>query len=157
MPDLLQRLAGLLSYQLHESNQTLVPVAKEIEYLQDYIALEKIRYGDRLDVQTNFQDWKCDLKIPPMLLLPFVENAFKHGAAKMESASWIQIRLVLQDRRLCFTVENAIPDSPHTDIQSGIGLTNLKKRMDILFVQEYELITLKEDGQFLATLKFNAR
>lgn len=159
MPDLLQRLAGLLSYQLHESNQKTVPVSKEIEYLKDYIALEKIRYGERLDVQTNFSEWqdRPDIRIPPMLLLPFVENAFKHGASQIEADCWIQIRLLLQDRRLLFTVENSVPEENTVTSSTGLGLTNLKKRLDILFPNQYELITLREDSQFLATLKFIIR
>lgn len=156
MPDLLQRLAGLLSYQLHESNQKTVPVSKEIEYLKDYIALEKIRYGERLDVQTNFSEWhnRPDIRIPPMLLLPFVENAFKHGAAQSEADCWIQIRLLLQHKRLVFTVENSVPEENTVTSTTGLGLTNLRKRLDILFPHQYELITLREDSQFLATLKF---
>lgn len=159
MPDLLQRLAGLLSYQLHESNQKTVPVSKEIEYLKDYIALEKIRYGARLDVQTNFSDWRDqpDVRIPPMLLLPFVENAFKHGASQSETDCWIQIRLLLHDRRLIFTVENSVPEENTEVISGSLGLSNLKKRLDILFPNQYELITLREDSHFLATLKFIVR
>lgn len=159
MPDLLQRLAGLLSYQLHESNQKTVPVSKEIEYLKDYIALEKIRYGERLDVQTNFSEWqdRPDLRIPPMLLLPFVENAFKHGASQIETDCWIQVRLLLHDRHLVFTVENSVPEENTGVTCTGLGLSNLKKRLDILFPNQYELITLREDSQFLATLKFIVR
>lgn len=159
MPDLLQRLAGLLSYQLHESNQKSIPVSKEIEYLKDYIALEKIRYGERLDVQTNFSEWRhqADIRIPPMLLLPFVENAFKHGASRSEAGCWIQIRLILKDQRLSFTVENSVPEENNVTSGTGLGLTNLKKRLDILFPHQYELITLREDSHFLATLKFTVR
>ncbi len=159
MPDLLHRLAGLLSYQLHESNQKTVPISKEIEYLKDYIALEKIRYGERLDVQTNFNEWKdqSDVRIPPMLLLPFVENAFKHGASRSEDHSWIQIRLQLQNDRLSFTVENSVPEEGEPVASTGLGLSNLRKRLDILFPNQYELMTLREDSQFLATLKFTVR
>ena len=157
MPDLLQRLAGLLSYQLHESHQKIVSIHKEIAYLKDYIALEKIRYGERLDVQTNFEEWKsrADLQIPPMLLLPFVENAFKHGAAQTETDCWIQIRLTQDDYRITFTVENSLPDEPGITSTTGLGLSNLKKRLEILFPDRYELVTLAEDGQFLAILKFS--
>jgi two-component system LytT family sensor kinase len=157
MPNLLQRLGGLLSYQLHESHQELVPISKEIEYLQDYIVLEKIRYGQKLDVQTNFADWKNkpDLPIYPMLLLPFVENAFKHGAAQSEDDCWIQIQLTLKDDILIFKVENSIPDMVSNIPTTGLGLPNLRKRMDILFEDKYELTTMKEDGQFLAILKIH--
>lgn len=159
MPDLLQRLAGLLSYQLHESSRKTLPVSKELEYLNDYIALEKIRYGERLDVQTNFNEWKDrpDIHVPPMLLLPFVENAFKHGASRTEADCWIQIRLLLQDNRLAFTVENSVPEENTGVTCTGLGLSNLRKRLDILFPNQYELITLREDSHFLATLKFTVR
>lgn len=156
MPNLLQRLAGLLSYQLHESHRPKVPLMKEVGYLKDYIALEQIRYGDRLDVQTNFDDLASlnQLMIPPMLLLPLVENAFKHGAAQSETACWIQLHLSKSVNRLVFSVENSVPDVVSCPETSGLGLTNLKKRLDILFPGNYELVTLPEDSQFLSVLKF---
>lgn len=157
MPNLLQRLAGLLSYQLHESHRPTVPITKEMAYLTDYISLEQIRYGDRLDVQTNFNELTSltNLKIPPMLLLPFVENAFKHGAAQSETACWIQLHLSQAGNRLIFSVENSVPDGVSYPSTTGLGLTNLKQRLDILFPGNYELVTLPEDSQFLAVLKFN--
>lgn len=156
MPVLMQRLAGLLSYQIHESHRATVKVKKEIEYLIDYIALEKIRYGNRLDVQTNFSELGSlnDLMIPPMLLLPFVENAFKHGAAQSENKCWIQLHLSKSGNRLIFSAENSVPEEKNSLAKSGLGLANLKKRLDILFPENYELVTLLEDGQFLAVLKF---
>jgi two-component system, LytTR family, sensor kinase len=157
MPHLLQRLAGLLSYQLHESHRSTVPIGKELSYLADYIALEQIRYGDRLDVMTNFEEMDnvTNWMIPPMLLLPFVENAFKHGAAQSEDACWIQLHLSQSGNRLVFSAENSIADAVVHPSAKGSGLTNLKKRLDILFPDNYELVTLQEDGQFLAVLKFS--
>ncbi|GAB2798993.1 histidine kinase [Rhabdobacter roseus] len=156
MPNLLQRLAGLLSYQLHESHRPMVPIVKEIDYLTDYISLEQLRYGERLDVQTNFGELKQvqDLLIPPMLLLPFVENAFKHGAAQSETDCWIQLQLSRRGNQLVFSAENSIPDVPPKPSTPGLGLANLKKRLEFLFPGHYELITLREEGQFLAVLKF---
>ena len=157
MPHLLQRLAGLLSYQLHESHRITVPISKELQYLNDYIALEKIRYGNRLDVTTNFDELTHlgHVMIPPMLLLPFVENAFKHGASQTDEACWIQIHLFPSGERLVFTVENSLPDGTSHAAKTGLGLTNLEKRLDILYPGSYELVTLPEEGQFLAVLKFN--
>lgn len=156
IPHLLQRLAGLLNYQLHESHHNNVSIGKEIEYLNDYIALEKIRYGERLDVQTNFKEWdnNSDISIPPMLLLPFVENAFKHGASQIEMDCWIQINLSRKGQRLTFSVENSIPETESIVSSTGLGLNNLRKRLDILFPNNYELITMPEINQFLAVLKF---
>lgn len=157
MPNLLQRLAGLLSYQLHESHKDQVPLSKEIAYLKDYISLEQIRYGERLDMQMNFNylTGSAQVMVPPMLLLPFVENAFKHGAAQTEGPCWIQINLSLNDNRMIFSVENSVQDGTPAPFKSGLGLTNLKKRLDILFADRYELVTLPAEGQFLAVLKFN--
>ncbi|MDJ1482593.1 histidine kinase [Cytophagaceae bacterium YF14B1] len=156
LPHLLHGLAGLLSYQLHESNRPTVSLNKEIAYLNDYISLEQIRYGERLDVQTNFHEltnWS-ELMIPPMLLLPFVENAFKHGAARSETNCWIQLNLTQTGNRLVFSVENSVVDECPTIPTTGLGLANLRKRLEILFPNNYELVTLQEDSQFLAVLKF---
>ncbi|WP_221393580.1 sensor histidine kinase [Dyadobacter sp. NIV53] len=156
MPNLLHRLGGLLSYQLHESHQDHVPLAKEIAYLNDYISLEKIRYGDRLDIQTNFSSLTNanQIKLPPMLLLTFVENAFKHGAAQTEGLCWIIMNLSIDKNRLVFSVENSVPEN-QVPSSSGLGLINLRKRLDILFPGDYEIVTMPEDEQFLAVLKFN--
>lgn len=156
MPNLLHRLAGLLGYQLHESHHDNVSLAKEIAYLNDYISLEKIRYGDRLDIKTNFNSLSSSnqIMLPPMLLLTFVENAFKHGAAQTEGYCWIIMNLSVDKSRIVFSVENSVPEG-RAPYRSGIGLTNLKKRLEILFSNQYELVTMPEDGQFLAVLKFN--
>lgn len=157
MPNLLHRLAGLLNYQLHESHRDSVPLAKEMEYIRDYISLEQIRYGDRLDVQTNFDSLASlhRLLIPPMLLLPFVENAFKHGAAQTEGNCWIQMHLSVHNNLLVFSVENSVIQDLPLAFSSGLGLSNLRKRMEFLFPDGHELVTLAENGQFLAVLKFN--
>lgn len=157
MPNLLQRLAGLLSYQLHESHRDKVPLSKEIAYLKDYISLEQIRYGDRLDIQMNlnYVAETTHVMVPPMLLLPFVENAFKHGASQTEGLCWIQINLSLTANRLIFSVENSVQTDAMLKFQSGLGLNNLKKRLEILFADSYELVTMPEEGQFLAVLKFD--
>lgn len=155
MPNLLHRLAGLLSYQLNESHRESVSLSKEIDYLNDYIALEKIRYGDRLDVQTNFDSFSARNQpmIPPMLLLTLVENAFKHGAAQTDGPCWILIHLSLENNRLVFSVENSVPEGSSPSY-SGLGLANLEKRLEIRFPEDHELLTMPEDGQFLAVLKF---
>lgn len=157
MPNLLHQLGGLLSYQLHESHRDTVPISKEIAYLKDYISLEQIRYGERLDLQTNFNYLtnSDQIMIPPMLLLPFVENAFKHGAAQTEGPCWIQMHLSLNGNRLVFSVENSVPEGSPAPFTSGLGLSNLKKRLEILFPGSYELVTMPEEGQFLAVLKFD--
>ncbi len=156
IPDMLQRLARLISYQLHESHRQNVSIGKELEYLTDYISLEKIRYGDRLDVQTNFRDVSgmYSMEIPPLLLLPFVENAFKHGAAQIEGKSWIHIQLYRSVGQIVFSVENAVSEEEFYKPTTGLGLENLRKRLEILFPGSHELLTLKEAGQFLAVLKF---
>ncbi|MDR6197625.1 histidine kinase [Siphonobacter sp. SORGH_AS_0500] len=157
VPYLLHRLAGLLSYQLHESHRTLVPITRELAYLTDYISLEKIRYGDRLDVQTNFQECELwtHLHIPPLLLLPFVENAFKHGASQTEEGCWIQLHVSQRGNRLVFSAENSVPEVVNETSTTGLGLNNLKQRLEILFPGTYELVTLQEEGQYLAVLKFD--
>lgn len=154
MPLLLSQLGGLLHYQLEDSTKKQVSLKDELRYLDNYIALEKIRYGERLDIKTNFEESIADISIPPLLLLPFVENAFKHGASQIETLAWIQIRITISEGCLNFRVENSIPEIESTKPTTGLGLENLKKRLEILFPKGYELSTLREEGQFLAILKF---
>jgi LytS/YehU family sensor histidine kinase len=145
-----------MSYMLYESNQTHVALGKEIQYVQNYIALEKIRYGDRLDVALNiFVEDTEGIQIPPLLLLPYIENCFKHGVCNQIDKVWVRIDILIQDEQLVLKVENSKSYFPEdlTRKKSGIGLYNARKRLDLIYKDCYNLQIFNEDETFLVILK----
>lgn len=135
------KLADLMRYMLYESDVTKVPLSKEIEYLQNYIDLQRLRFDEDVDV-------KCKIKIPdnnyhiePMLLIPFVENAFKHGVAMVENPC-IYINIYQNDEKLHFDVKNTVGQNPteKKDKESGIGMNNVLRRLELLYPQNHQLL-----------------
>lgn len=146
------KLSDILSYMLYECNVDKVPIEKEIKLIQNYIELEKIRYGGRLDLSFTVDGDTMGKQIPPLLLIPFIENAFKHGAAKSEKPSWIRIHLDLTGNELSFMVENDWPnfDTDASDsLKSGIGIQNITKRLELSYPGQYELRTTKDESYLI--------
>lgn len=143
------KLSDLLNYMLYECDQPKVPLAKELDLLENYIALEKIRYGDRLRVRYSVAGETAGREIPPMLLLPFVENAFKHGVSEQLEEAWVRIAIDVENAALRLSVENSKNPAAGGDPQDalgykeGIGLTNVKRRLQLLYGEAYRL-RLKE-------------
>jgi len=109
-PEVVVRLSDMMSYMLYESERPLMDLEKEIENLKNYIELEKIRYGKRLDLSFETAGDLAGKSIPPLLLLPFLENAFKHGVEKNELTSWVRINLWVNNDKLTYMVENSVPE-----------------------------------------------
>lgn len=153
-PDMLMRLSGLLSYVLYESNAAEVPLSQEIKICRDYVALEAERYGKRLDISMNFNGDIAERKIAPMLFQPFIENAFKHGTSEQLGNVWISIDLSLQDDQLLFRVINSRqPDVPVS--AQGLGITNVRKRLALLYPGRSTLKTIPRDEEFILTLQID--
>lgn len=151
-PEMVYKLSQLMSYMLYDSNQAEVCLEKEIAYIENYISLEKIRYGQRLDVSLNIYEEVKDIKIAPLLLLPFVENSFKHGVSNQISSGWVRIDILTQKQQLIFKIENS--KSQVTSLPtSGLGLQNVKKRLDLIYKDNYDLKMYDEDDSYLVILK----
>ncbi len=155
--DMIYRLSALLSYMLYDSKEDFISLDKEVEYIKNYINLEKIRYGDRLDVQLNVYKNVRNINLPPLLFLPLVENAFKHGVSKQVNDSWIHIDISLNKGVLIFKIENSCSDDVEViaGFGHGLGLDNLSKRLQIIYKDKHELKTMKEDDTYLAVLKID--
>jgi two-component system, LytTR family, sensor kinase len=140
-PSLL-KLSGLLQYMLYTSDDETISLQEEAEYLNNYIELQKLRFGNdvRIINQAQVPD-DCLLEIMPMMLIPFVENAFKHGVVYIQDPE-ILIRLETQGQYLCFEVKNKYNPSPEEkDKSSGIGLNNVKRRLNLLYPDAKLLVT----------------
>lgn len=153
--DLIYRLSAFLSYSLYEGAKDTIPLRRELDYVDHYIELEKIRYDGELDVSINVFQTMEGFSISPMLLLPLVENAFKHGIEDGSGNSWMRLDFSIQGDWLTFKIENSVPDdgTQGTSDYGGLGLGNLKKRLDILYPLTHSLKLLKEKDSFLAVLK----
>ncbi|NII23462.1 histidine kinase [Pseudoflavitalea sp. X16] len=152
--DLIYRLSSLLSYTLYDSRKTIIPLEQEIEYISNYIELEKIRYGERLDIAVNVLNNTKHIGISPFLLLPLVENCFKHGVSNEIDTCWIRLDILSNDGWLIIKVENSkSPNGKCNGTRNGIGLENVKRRLEILYPDRHEFKCIDEDQTFLAVLK----
>jgi len=149
-------LSELMRYMLYDSEGKKVMLDKEIAYLKSYIELQKLRFGSDTQIETliELEEGAGPYSIEPMLLIPFVENAFKHGIGWIDSP-WIYIRLVVAENRLTFTVRNKysgdnVRDSK--DANSGIGLANVSSRLKLLYPEQHILAVQKENDVFSTTL-----
>jgi sensor histidine kinase YesM len=156
-PEIVLKLSGLLRFMIYESNVTRVPLAREIELMQDYITLEQLRYGDRLDISVTISGAIQNYQIAPLMLLPFLENAFKHGTSRQIDQCWINFDLILKGDEMHFKLVNSIePDWELRDEgqeSRGIGLRNVHKRLALLYADKHRLETLKLEEVFVVNLE----
>jgi sensor histidine kinase YesM len=151
-PEVVLKLSGLMSYMLYESNTAKVSLVKEIGYLQNYLDLEKLRFGQRLTVLFEIEGQIEDLSIPPMILILFVENSFKHGVKNNVNQIHIDISLRLEGEYLYFCIKN--PAGSHSSNENaGIGLKNVKRRLELLYDKNYQLDISEADNEFIVFLK----
>lgn len=149
------KLSGMMRYMLYESDESQVPVSKEVEYLQHYIALQQLRFDDQLRIETYIDIHSQDRErtIAPMLLISFVENAFKHGTG-LNTDPFIRITLKVQNNEMKFDVVNSYEEDPalSKDKESGIGLQNVQTRLQLLYPHRHQLSFKKEAGLFHVSL-----
>lgn len=150
------KLSSLLKYMLYETDEEKVPFNNEVEYLQSYIDLQRQRFGAKVPVTASLDNSPCIYEIEPMLLIPFVENAFKHGVGMIERPA-IDIELHIHEGVLHFSVRNRYnPASAEVrDKGSGIGLGNVKRRLKLLYGNQHVLHISREESWFIVTLKIN--
>jgi LytS/YehU family sensor histidine kinase len=149
------QLSGLLRYMIYESESELVDLQKEIRHLQDYIELEKMRFASRMELSFNISGNVSGRKIIPILLIPFLENAFKHASSKINDKIWITIDLIVKDDTLNFTVENSVFPEGKTQIPdalSGIGLGNVKRRLSLCY-EKYTLDSVLKENHYHSFLQ----
>lgn len=147
------KLSELMRYMIYETNDSIVPISKELTYLESYIDLQKIRFGDDIQIQFKHELGPRSSNIEPMLLIPFVENAFKHGVGFIQNPT-IEIELKDSDQELSFYVANkkGAVLNEKKDESSGIGLANVKRRLELLYPSNHTLIVNDSVSDFEITL-----
>lgn len=145
------KLSNLMRYMIAECNTPCISLEKEIQVIRTYMDLEKTRLGDRLDHSVSIEGEISNHKIAPLLLLPFVENSFKHGAYLMEDQAWLSLDIALKDNHFVFKLINGKNKDVSPPV-SGIGLTNVKKRLNLLYPQAHNLRISEDDESYVVTL-----
>ena len=151
-PDNLMRLSEMLRYMLYDSNDGKVPLQKEIDYLENYISLASLKDSRGLNVKVEIDKSQPGIKVAPLLFIPFVENAFKHSKIEDLKNGFINISLITSSEQIEFSVENSIPSvSFKKDKLRGIGLTNTKKRLELLYPYKH-LLNISDSGNVYSVI-----
>lgn len=160
-PGVVIGLSSILRYILYECNTKEADLQKELDIISEYINLERVRYTDALEVNTYFDSDFTRYKIAPLLLLPLVENAYKHGVSKLEKASWINIEAKIKDSRFLFKIANNKPlikdDLEQGTMYGNIGLKNIRERLSILYPKRHKLKIMESDDIFVVSLELTLR
>jgi len=154
-PIAISKMSDLFHYILYECNSVEVPVSKEVKLIEDYIQLEELRYSDKLSITFEKDVKNSDCMIPPMLLYTFIENCFKHGCSNDPGSSWIKLRIGVHDCRFVFEASNSIPVSvsQSKNTGGGVGLTNIKRRLELIYPANHSLEIRKVAREFHVKLE----
>jgi uncharacterized membrane-anchored protein YhcB (DUF1043 family) len=152
---LVMGLSDMLRFMLYEGTQPLVPLSKELKLVQDYIYLESTRYDDRLDVHIDIPSDTKNLYITPLLLLPFVENCFKHGTSNMLDQPWLSLHIYLDGTTMHMKLINGKPTSDQKRIEphAGIGIRNVRSRLELLYPEKHQLQMTSDKEVFVVNLQ----
>lgn len=154
-PESILRLSKILRFMLYETGGGLISIEEELRIIDDYIALEKLRYDESLRIMVEADVENLKQVLPPLLLIPLVENAFKHGVSETRNKPFVAVYLTVKQGQLMFTVKNSIEETAIAQpMKENIGLSNLRRQLALLY-KEYDLSVGRENAVFISTLKIN--
>jgi len=158
-PDVVLKLSALMRYMVNDCREEKIPLEKEVQYLMSYIELEKIRFDQRLELSFNIHNEIKGPVITPLILLPFIENSFKHGPSLDTEKAWITVDLMVKEGTLFFKVENSkTPEcngTPGAPSSNGFGLKNVERRLALLYPGRYSLEQKNDPEYYGIDLKLN--
>src|SRR5215204_2718848 len=157
LPGTVLQLSDLMRYFIYGSKDNFIPLEKELTVVNDYIALQKIRSGEQLSIEINKQGDVIDQKIAPLLLITFLENAFKHGAKGSSANTFIKLDIKVEKHELNFTVENnkGVIDEVNNGDQNGLGLENVKRQLELLYPGKHLLNIKDQPDRFVVALQLS--
>src|SRR5690606_30977592 len=145
--EVIARLSQMMRYMIYDTNANLVPLTKEIEYMQNYITLERLRLNADIPIRFDIKGDPEGVLIAPLIFITFLENAFKHGVSNNNPSAWVNVKIELANDTCIYTVENskltAHSKNVESDEKSGLGLQNVKRRLELSYPGRYTL--LEED------------
>jgi sensor histidine kinase YesM len=151
-PEVIAKLSEMLDYMLYGCNDKYVGLQKEIELIENYLALEKVRYSKRVKIQFN-KNVESNVKIAPLILLTFIENAFKHGVSQELNEAFIDIDISKKGKYIHFEISNSIAKNKANSNKESIGIANVKKQLELLYLETYTLEINEENNRFNVHLK----
>ena len=149
--ELILKLSDMMRYSIYDGEKDTVLLSEEITYLENYIELHKMRYHKAIDIQFNIETNDTDYEIMPLLFIILLENAFKHGVENLREHAYVHINLVARNNELNFEIENNF-DETQDNPETGIGLKNLKRRLELVYPKNHTLTISKTDTIYNATL-----
>ncbi|MCX2745332.1 histidine kinase [Mangrovivirga sp. M17] len=149
------KLSNIMRYMIYEANKENVPIYNEINYMKDYIDLEKIRLNKNFKLDLNTSGLDKNITIAPLLLITFLENAFKHGVSDRANNCWIKIKIEAYNNALTYTVANSKVKISNNQNASGFGLDNLKKRLALQYPDSHKLSISQNEDEFKTKLTLN--
>ena len=154
-PEVIAKLSGMMRYMLYDSNHPLVPLSKEIEYIENYLSLERLRLDDRVPITFEVEGQVEGVRIAPLILITFLENAFKHGVSGAADDVFITVRLDVNEGSCHYRVTNSklAADSKTLSEKSGIGLQNVRRRLELSYPDRYELQTDETEDRYRVDLQ----
>ncbi len=154
--DVVLKISSLLDYVLYQCNAEFVPFEKELEQMENYISLEKLRYGDRLSVIMEHKGDFSGLSTPPMLFMTLLENSFKHGVSGVVTKAWIRISMEMQNKVFSFRIENSVNNRKRQqDKAGGIGLENLQNRLQLIYKDDFRMDIDENFDNYCVSLDIN--
>lgn len=156
-PETILRLADMMRYILYESKQEMIPLTQEIGFIKDYIELARIRYEDNFPLKSDIQDIEEPYRIIPLLLIPFIENAFKHGPDRSQQNGWVSIALGVKDDILVLQVDNGVNKNIEKPTDGGVGMNNVRRRLALYYPNRHTLETSEKEDSFHVKLTLNLK
>lgn len=154
-PEMVLKLSELINYMLYECTSEEVLLEKEIKFIRNYGDIEKMRYGDKIDIDIRVTGDAQGRKIAPLVLLPFVENCFKHGASEELQQSWVKVSIDVHAFNTLIKVENNKATINGVKKKEGIGIQNVKRRLDLIYPNAHELKIINGEETFLVILSID--
>jgi len=151
-PDVVMKLSEIMQYVLYEVKEPQISLLKSINYLYSYLELEKLRYGDRVHSEISIEGDIDEVMVPPLIFLPFIENCFKHGGKETGDIK-VDINFAVRDNFLYFSVDNTLGEDKEFYTKHGIGIENVKRRLELLYGKRYTLKTSASEDMFKVLLK----
>lgn len=156
-PEIVLRLSEMMRYMLYKSNEKKVPLEQEINYIRNYLALERTRYGNKARIEFECAgDAPNNYSIAPLLFITFFENSFKHGLSQSITEGFVECLLYIEDNNIDFTIQNSkTQEKDERYFQGGIGLVNVKRRLELIYPDKYILEIHETDEIYLVNLKID--
>jgi LytS/YehU family sensor histidine kinase len=158
-PEIVIKLSEMMRYMLYECNERRVPLRKEVQYIQNYLDLEQLRQGQNARIEFELNGSIREQQIAPLMFTPFLENSFKHGLNNQLTEGFVRIRLDVEDHKVFLEIENSKapvkPAQNHNKPSGGIGLVNVRRRLNLIYPDSYNLLVTDQPDKYKVNLDLN--